>query len=144
MHHCWKSFFFVPAERLFSGDCTLKDHSCLAVAYFILSFVAFGPKMCCLHLALEVNVPPAHTHYFNPHKAVDRPSNSWQHLMLSCSFSLYVTISSTWRRPLFCFVLFFVSKNMQGSCPFTFWLFSCYFSFITEVWLWWVCVWSNI
>ncbi len=46
--------------------------------------------MCFLHLALEVNVPPAHTHYFNPHQAVDGPGHSdsvWCFLFLCATTS---------------------------------------------------------
>lgn len=73
-------------------------------------------------LKIEVNVPPAHTHYFNPHSVVDRPSPSdsiWCSLALCLSVLLfppldgdfYFSMKKRWHG-----LLFYLTVSLLDSC----------------------------
>lgn len=71
---------FAPLEHLF---WKMNSFSSFGALYFLRSPFS---------LKIEVNVPPAHTHYFNPHSVVDRPSPSdsvWCSLALCLSVLLF-------------------------------------------------------
>lgn len=101
--------FSPPLKDPSSHNCTLKAQLS-PCSLFCHSYPSVQKNLCCLHLASEVNVPPAHTHYFNPHMAVDRPGHS-DSVWCSLALFLCVTISSSTRQwdgfILYSFAVFF-------------------------------------
>lgn len=88
------------------------------------SFSSFGAFFLRspFSLKIEVNVPPAHTHYFNPHSVVDRPSPSdsvWCSLALCLSVLLfppldgdfYFSMNKRWHG-----LLFYLTVLLLDSC----------------------------
>lgn len=84
--------FFPSFKRLSSQNCTINaQHFFFPVRYFVIC----TPRLQYVLPTFEVNVPPAYTHYFNPHRAVDRPSNSdsiWCSFVLSFSVSPFLQL----------------------------------------------------
>lgn len=118
LYNSWTSF------SPFGGSILWKLHTKGSYLFFpVLYFV-----ICALWSQNVLpNVPPAHTHYFNPHKAVDRPSLSdsvWCSLALPLSLSLFL--------PLYVDLCFCVNK---GALFFLFFVLFSSFNCIKATWL---------